>query len=162
MKIKFFLFPLFMFLFTCGEKMWEDEPFSVKVNGKRFIPVGSSDFKAPSAVSVHLIGGKHFWISAKSGQKSLIFGVLDTVNGIKVGDYVLSEKQGNKGEYSSDRFSTTIFSTDINHTGLLSITKIDKVKETVTGKFYYKALNSANGDVVDVTNGRFDSRYAKY
>ncbi len=160
MKTKFTLVPLLLLLFSCGDKMWEDEPFSVKVNGKRWIPTGSNDFKAPPAVSIHFIQGKHFWIRAKSGRKSFIFGVIDTVNGIKVGDYVLSEKQGGKGHYSGD--SNNTFSTDNSHTGLLSITKIDWRKETVTGKFYYKARNPVSGEIVDISKGRFNARYVKY
>jgi hypothetical protein len=51
-----------------------------------------------------------------------------------------------------------VYSTSDSLTGQLTITYIDQLNYIISGTFYFKALN-AQGDAVDVTNGRFDVKY---
>ena len=48
--------------------------------------------------------------------------------------------------------------TNQNQSGQLNITHMDTVKQIISGTFYFNATSSS-GDVVKVTNGRFDMPY---
>ncbi len=50
------------------------------------------------------------------------------------------------------------FYTDSANTGILTITRFDKVNKIVSGTFSFKAVNSA-GEVVNITEGRFDRKF---
>jgi hypothetical protein len=62
-------------------------------------------------------------------------------NGIRVGNYVLNEIIGRRGDY---KFSTTPndrYFTDETRTGLLIINKLDKLNSTIESSFMFKAYN---------------------
>lgn len=40
--------------------------------------------------------------------------------------------------------------------GTITITKLDSTKKIISGLFAFKAVNSSNGEIVNVTDGRFD------
>ena len=159
MKYKLILSLIIFQFFSCSkDNICGNDGFCVEINGKKWFPV-SNDIKS-AALTVHLIDtNNQFWIGAYKGSSSLLVGVIDSVNRIEVGNYVLSG-QKNLGSYqinSNNRFSTN----NIN-TGLLSITNIDRVKKTIVGTFYFKARNTITGEIVDVANGTFNNSYVEY
>ena len=52
------------------------------------------------------------------------------------------------------------YSTSIANTGELVITKLDEVKQIVSGTFWFNVVKK-NGDTVHITQGRFDMKYTK-
>ena len=52
----------------------------------------------------------------------------------------------------------TVYYTNPNNNGTITITKFDKVNNVVSGTFSFKAVNSA-GEVVTITDGRFDRKF---
>ena len=51
--------------------------------------------------------------------------------------------------------------TDINNTGTLTITKFDEENQIISGIFEFEILNPDDGEVYQITEGRFDSFYAQ-
>ena len=71
-----------------------------------------------------------------------------------VGDYPLTEND--QGLYY---YSSKMYSTDHENTGVLSITKFDKAHKIISGTFSFKAKYYYDGDTVTITDGRFDRKY---
>ena len=161
MRTKLSLSLLIFLLFGCSkDKICRDESFCVQVNSKLWWPSSGGDFKA-QPLTIHLIDSNNqFWIGAYSGSSSLLVGVIDKVNGIKVGNYVLGGQACCLGTYAVD--SASEYRTDSTYSGLLSITRIDRINKTIAGTFYFKAHNAVTGEIVDVSNGMFNARYVEY
>lgn len=65
----------------------------------------------------------------------------------------------NGNNYATYRNPSVLYITNSANTGTLTITKFDKVNQVVSGTFSFKAVNSA-GEVVNITEGRFDRKYS--
>jgi hypothetical protein len=52
--------------------------------------------------------------------------------------------------------NTGDFVTDSLHTGVVTITKLDRQRAIISGTFYFDAYNKKTGKVVKITEGRFD------
>ncbi|WP_242929446.1 DUF6252 family protein [Pontibacter vulgaris] len=153
MKNKLCFLASLILLLSCSKDNICNEAFCVKINGKKWWP--SSGFKVNS-LSFNLVdNGNRFWFSAQNGSTSILVSVRDTTRGIQLGDYELAEGY-NAGYYTKD--SNIEFRTNINNTGSLSITAIDKSKRTISGTFYFKARNSTTGEVVEISDGSFNRK----
>jgi hypothetical protein len=51
---------------------------------------------------------------------------------------------------------TAVYITDTEYTGEVNITRADTLNKIVSGTFFFKARRPATGEVVEITNGRFD------
>ncbi len=51
------------------------------------------------------------------------------------------------------------YSTDSDHTGVMTITKLDTSEGIISGTFYFDAIDTVTNEVVHVTDGRFDVKY---
>jgi hypothetical protein len=51
------------------------------------------------------------------------------------------------------------YDTDNTHKGYLIITRLDEQQRIISGLFYFDAIETTTGDVVHVTDGRFDMHY---
>ncbi|WP_161889479.1 DUF6252 family protein [Pontibacter russatus] len=141
------------------DKLCEDEPFCARVNGKLWWPSDNGDFKArPLTISL-LYGDSVLAIRASNGSERIYLSVRDG-KVISAKDYTLTDTLS-RG-YFDKSLSSDEFETDSVNTGLLSITEINCSKKTLTGTFFFKAFNSATGEVVEVSNGRFDAFYTEY
>jgi len=160
MKVKLSVFLLFFFLLGCNkEKLCRNEAFCVEVNGKKWWP-NSSGFKS-NPLTFHLLDDNNqFWIGAYNGSSSVLVGIIDHTRGIEIGDYNLSNQTCCWGSYAID--SNTDFRTDATHTGVLTITALDRAKKTVAGTFYFKGRNPVTGETVEVMKGSFNGRYVEY
>lgn len=153
-------FSLLLGIQACSkDKLCEDEPFCARVNGKLWWPSDNGDFKArPLTVSL-LYGDSVLAVRASNGSERIYLSIRGG-GVISAKDYTLTDTLS-RGYYDNS-ISSDEFATDVAHTGLLSITTIDHSKKTVAGTFYFKALNSVTGEVVDVSHGRFDAMYSEY
>lgn len=89
-----------------------------------------------------------------TGEKILIN--ITSLSDIENGNYMLNDSYQNRGAYSHPAEET--YFTDSSNTGVLTITKFDKVNKIVSGTFSFKAKNS-DGEVVTITDGRFDKQF---
>ncbi|MBX7205917.1 MAG: hypothetical protein K1X81_10885 [Bacteroidia bacterium] len=51
------------------------------------------------------------------------------------------------------------YDTNNTHKGALIITRLDEQQRVISGLFYFDAIDLVTGDVVHVTDGRFDMHY---
>ncbi len=72
------------------------------------------------------------------------------------GTYQLNNNYSNRGMYSVISFST--YYTSASNTGVVNITRFDKINKIVSGTFSFTAVNSA-GQVVTIKEGRFDKKF---
>lgn len=160
MKTTISLFLLLLLLFGCSkDNLCRNENFCTEVNGKKWWPSDNGDFKArPLTVSL-LYGDSVLAIRASNGSERIYLSIRGG-GVISAKDYTLTDTLS-RGYYDNS-ISSDEFETDAAYTGLLTITEIDRVKETVVGTFYFKAQNPITGEVVDVEDGSFNARYTKY
>ncbi|MBX0332592.1 hypothetical protein K3G39_05020 [Pontibacter sp. HSC-14F20] len=170
MKTKLSLFILALLLFACKkDELCTNESYCAEIDGKKWSPVDDGDPQTGGSLIVHLMHGNNLWIRATNQLDSSIvfFGIVDSVNLIREGSYVLNGKGGdlpdglrNGGFYLSA--SGEEFMTDSTYTGLVTVTNIDKVKGRISGNFYFKARNPITGKIADISNGSFNTFYWKY
>ncbi|MGC8751863.1 DUF6252 family protein [Hydrotalea sp.] len=67
---------------------------------------------------------------------------------------------GQVGFYNDSNPNGNIYSTNHFVTGELNIKKLDTVNQIVSGTFWFDAVN-ANGQKVQIREGRFDVRYTQ-
>ena len=61
-------------------------------------------------------------------------------------------------EHSIESGLINYYDTDMDHSGILSITRLDEEQRIISGTFSFTAVND-QGETVEVTDGRFDMRY---
>lgn len=160
MKNKLYFLLLLIGLLACSKDSFCDESFCVRINGKKWWPSSGGDFKS-HPLAFHLIeDNNQFWIGAHNGPSSVMINIIDKVNGIKPGNYILDDRMCCWGSYGID--SKNRFRTDANNTGVLSITSLDKTKKTISGTFHFRARNASTGEVVEVSHGSFNGYYVEY
>lgn len=160
MKTTISLFLLLLLLFGCRkDNLCGNESFCAEVNGKKWWPSDNGDFKARPLTASLLYGDSVLAIRASNGYERIY---LSSRGGgiISAKNYALTDTLS-RG-YFDKSIASDEFATDAAHTGFLTITEIDRVKETVVGSFHFKAKNPISGEVVDVANGSFNVRYNKY
>ncbi len=64
-----------------------------------------------------------------------------------------------KGIYGWSGGNGSIYKTNKTHKGMLIITRLDTQQRIISGLFYFDAIEPTTGDVVHVTDGRFDMHY---
>ena len=133
--------------------------FSCKVNGKIFKPVYVGGlFNDVSVLSVRNTVQDGFSISARN-QKSSEDIAIENPYVKKTGIYKLRADYPNRGIYSYNILvgnDPGMYTTDSINTGELTITRCDVINHIYSGTFYFTAKNPATGNIVSVTNGRFD------
>lgn len=93
-------------------------------------------------------------VNNTSGDQIKIF--ITSNQDITTTSYQLSVSTGNFGIYSNKAYNP--YYTDATNSGILTITKFDKVNQIVSGTFAFKAINS-NGELINITEGRFDKKF---
>ncbi len=146
--------------------------FGCLVDGKAFKPAGSA-LSGPNLACTY----QYIYLGSSSGY---VFGLhADNkkdpcdISGIGLGidsslviegNYIL--KNAKKGQFGADFIVNKcfnpliIYSTSDIVTGLLTIKKMDTINQIVSGTFWFDAVND-NGDIVKVTDGRFDVRFTR-
>ena len=144
---------LFMFATSCKKEHLPEYYFKCKVNGQEYRPNNCANCTQAKILqdTILIIGGNR-------GFETLGIGINDG-RGIKVGNYLLNENLGRKGDY---KFSTTPndrYYTDSLHTGLLSISMLDSQKKIIVGTFLFQAYNPLQDKKVWVSEGKFRLQY---
>lgn len=68
---------------------------------------------------------------------------------------------GSYSFYTSPTMPYLLYQTENSiYSGILNIKNLDTINQTISGTFWFKAINSV-GDTVNVTDGRFDVRYTR-
>ncbi|GAC1311176.1 MAG: hypothetical protein NVSMB24_29990 [Mucilaginibacter sp.] len=144
--------------------------FGCLVNGAAFLPDGSNFSLGPikQCNYIYTGGGYHFTVAASNkNNSSLIKGIImgtDSLaiaegqtltfktfaSGNAVASYTLYTNTANINEYTTNNTVS----------GQLTITKLDSIKDFVSGTFYFTAVND-KGEKVQVTDGRFDMLYTR-
>ena len=147
--------------------------FGCLIDGKPFVPTGTGSFTYPD---YPVIGGyigslpvsygkTNFYISARQPYFSIDLYVR---NVDKTGIYPLKFDTNSypnvsyPKNYGNYTYTTATTSTQecitkaSTYIGQVEITKADTTNGIVSGKFSFKAINTATGKIVDITDGRFD------
>ncbi len=148
--------------------------FGCLIDGVSFVPTGTGSFTYPD---YPVIGGyrgalppvyynrTNVYISARQPYLSIDLYIR---NVDKIGIYQLNFDTNafpnafypqNYGNYTYATATTReqeCITKSSTYTGKVEITRADTVNRIVSGKFSFKAINTATGKIVDITDGRFD------
>jgi len=132
-------------------KIWVSkiEKSSIVVGENNTIYKHTNEYPNPYSLTIHLrninnLTGNNITIRLKSSSDFV------------PGDYELNEIENSTGDY----FTSGIFYfTDADNKGVLTITKFDKVNKIVSGTFSFKCRYYYTGEIVNITDGRFDRVY---
>ncbi|WP_299759765.1 DUF6252 family protein [uncultured Pontibacter sp.] len=160
MKAKLSLLLILLSLFGCNkENLCRNENFCAEVNGKKWFPSQNGDFKASPLTARLLYSDSVLTVRASNGSERIYLSIRDW-QGISIKDYFLTDTLS-RG-YFDNSIGSDEFETDAAHTGMVSITDIDRSRKTVAGRFHFKAFNPVTGKVIDVSNGAFNTTYVEY
>ncbi|MDP9048259.1 MAG: DUF6252 family protein [Bacteroidota bacterium] len=141
--------------------------FGCLVNGQAFLPGGPSSASPLQCNYIYTAGGYYFTIlTTNKDNNGLIKQIqieTDSLTIVEGQTFTLKEVVGGN--------ATAVYALAINNTlntylttstisGQLTITKLDQTHQIVSGTFYFNAVNTV-GDIVKVTDGRFDMRYTR-
>lgn len=141
------------------------------VNGNVFIPKGNNQL-GPTLSSFYQPGqngprfGLHIAAKGKGETRSVSVATnLETLaegSTYELGDIIEGSNgyESHFGEYTiaSSYVPTTFFSTTNLNKGELKITKLDTLKNIISGTFWFDAVNSS-GEKTEVRQGRFDMKF---
>ncbi|MDP9048260.1 MAG: DUF6252 family protein [Bacteroidota bacterium] len=143
--------------------------FGCLVNGQAFLPGGP--FLSSSRLQCNYIftaGGYHFTVAANhKNQDGSITDIVFGTDSLAISEgQTLIFKISGSGNVDALFDLITItgnqnrYITTNTVSGQVTITKFDQTNQIVSGMFYFNAVNNA-GDIVKVTDGRFDMRYTR-
>ncbi len=136
------------------------------VNGKVLLPRGQKPQNGPVLAAFYqfIDGGYHFGL-----------GIEDYTNSktVAIGSHNITLEQGKTYSLAENLnddsavnmyanywdYKTTFYSTSDIVTGEIKITRLDTSKFIISGTFWFDAVN-ANGEKIEVREGRFDLHYA--
>ena len=122
----------------------DGQPFGPKpplgINSRRREPLEASTYRTHLLVSARGDGGVDIALH----------------NALQPGTYPIGEMRTARfGRYA---FGSDEYSTNVVHTGTVTLTRIDTVAKVVAGTFQFTAINHHTGQTVTLTGGRFDVR----
>lgn len=120
------------------------DTFGCLLNGKVWLPKGKFPYSGlTTTIEFNILS-----IGASKSNEAIGLGVRNVLG---VGTYDLSLAE-NEVEYIID---SQIFK---RTEGVLNVTKFDKNKQIISGKFWFTA-KSDMGQIINITDGRFDVKY---
>lgn len=135
------------------------------INGEIFLPHQNNP-TGPSPLTCYyqyVDGGWEFGLSMINDQNN--------VRGIHIATNKMQLQQGSSYVISNELSSSSVFAfytlpnnqygyiTTTNQIGQLTITKLDTINHIISGTFYFDAVKLDNGEIVKITEGRFDVHY---
>ncbi len=155
----------FMFaLYACGEPPPSpNEPFYCKIDGKKFRPDNGGDIFFQALLAQKDKQNNIFDITVYSEGKGWIGIFLKFKNiqtEFKEKTYIMGEEV--KGHYSTPEktingVSSSTTYESYSQSGYIIFSKIDTLKQEVSGTFEFKAKDKISGDIISVTNGQFNN-----
>ncbi len=149
-----------------------ENTFGCLVNGQVFVPKGPSLSPILTCYYPHLntdySKGYFFQVYAKSkGKDCELSSISIDTDSLTIQEeqeiaLKLITKGGAAGRYTyyPDCSLFINYTTDSLNTGKLLIKKFDSVNQIVSGTFWFNAINE-NGDILKITDGRFDMEYTR-
>lgn len=143
--------------------------FGCLVDGKVFRPKGSA-FAGPiwKAFNQYVDGRYIFGISARrsEGEVSQLVSIGGDSITLSKKTYELGSREIKGvlyGQYNYSEIGTlrTRSFTNSIHKGQLTVKHFDSVAQIVSGTFWFDAIDSATGRVVQIRDGRFDLTYVR-
>lgn len=134
--------------------------FGCLVNGEPYFAFGGVN------AQYQLIDGEYFFVVGSNRESGTLRSIIleSTKMSISESDFILGDFGENKIysfiRLSENNLSTTLYTSD-NNVGSLSITKLDQTNQIVSGTFEFEILNPDDGQIYQITEGRFDSFYAR-
>jgi len=143
--------------------------FGCLIDGKVFRPKGDPFAGPVIKAQYQFVNGRQgFGISARrsESEKSQVVGIGGDSVHIAVGIFDL-------GSVGPERLTAGYTYRDLNslsgidygttemHSGQLTITKFDTINQIVSGTFWFDAIDSATGKIVQIREGRFDLFYVR-
>lgn len=155
--MKTYLFLIIATIFIAASCNKEHKPIGdfawCKVDGQRYEPDGW-----PNKNVCRIIRDTIFTFGISRGWESIGIALHDS-NGISVKTYKLSNALSGNASYDNSVAVDDIFRTDPNHTGILTITYLDRVSKRIEGTFSFKAFNPVQNKMVIVSDGEFRLPY---
>lgn len=144
--------------------------FGALVNGEAFIPSGSA-LAGPylQCNYIYMNGGYYFLLMGSTNDSNhnvQRISLFTNSLAVKEGQILKLNSSTEIGKAGGERLLITgygnenSYKTNANVTGELHITKLDEIKQIVSGTFFFDAIN-ASGDKAHVTDGRFDMQYTQ-
>jgi hypothetical protein len=146
------------------------QTFGCRVNGKAFVPDGGTGWNATKPIVLYnsdrraddgsIVRILYIEATSRTGESIVVVITEPYETGIRLINKTFtplswSPIPGNQALYSGAGGS---FVTGPNHPGLITLTRADTVARILSGTFEFKAMNPKTGEVVEVTDGRFDVR----
>jgi hypothetical protein len=147
---------------SCGEPPPKpNEPFYCKIDGKRFRPDNGGDAFFEALLAQRDEKYKLFYITAYA-QGGETVGIATKFNDLKdfqVKTYSMNEEF--KGNYTSksENINGIGIQTDyetFSKSGFVTFTKIDTLKQIVSGVFEFKAKDKKSEKIISITKGQFN------
>jgi hypothetical protein len=147
------------------------QTFGCRVNGKPFVPDGGTGWNAAKPIVVYNDSRK-----GPNGEALLFYGI-DAVSRDGQRMYIVVSDPFRPGprildkEYIPTTWPNVLndaaayqgpagaFFTGPPHIGTLVLTRADTAAQIMSGTFAFKAKNPKTGEVVEITDGRFDVRW---
>jgi hypothetical protein len=146
------------------------QTFGCRLNGKPFVPDGGTGWNATKPIVVYKLSRK-----GPNGKALLFYGIEATSRDGQGMYIIISEPTSPGIRLLNKEFiplswgvplhdaavyfsSSGSFMTGPPHTGTVKLTRADTTAHILSGIFEFKAQNPKTGEVVEVTDGRFDVR----
>ena len=138
------------------------QTFGCLINGEAFIPpkIGRN---SPRSFYQFVRGAYTFNFSGSTGGGSemltIIIGGID-ISGLSEGEFILTEEESGNfyGEYLLGGGLELSSATSTNNPGKLIITNFDAENFIISGLFSF-TVDDNNGNIIEITEGRFDLNY---
>jgi hypothetical protein len=144
------------------------QTFGCRVNGKPFVPDGGTGWNATKPIVLY-----SSWRKGEDGSVYKYY-IIHAISRDGRGMFIIISDAYKTGHRSLDKEYIPItwsdlpndaavysegkdhFFTSPRHTGSVFISKTDSIRGIISGTFTFIAANPATGEVVEVTDGRFD------
>jgi len=143
--------------------------FGCLVNGQAFVPKNRNILEGPDLQCnyIYTAGGYHLTVAGgnKNGDGTLT-GVIVATDSLAIAPgQTLTFKTFAPGNADASYTLYSItgenqYTTNNTISGQLIITKLDSIRQIVSGTFYFNAVNST-GKIVKISDGRFDMLYTR-
>lgn len=146
--------------------------FGCLVNGQVFKPGGAQLSGGSLSCNYQYLGtgidgGYYLRLSGVKGNGSHQTAVSFFTDSLQLNETqktIFTNKAKGKayGQYlgTGSNIADWLYETSVNYTGELYVKKLDTVNQIVSGTFWFDAV-SANGQKVEIREGRFDMRYTR-
>jgi hypothetical protein len=146
------------------------QTFGCRVNGKPFVPDGGTGWNATKPIVVYNDSRKGpngeallFYgieVTSRDGQGMYIIVSEPTRAGIRLLNKEFIPLSWGIPLHDAAIYSSTSgsFITGPTHSGTVVLTRADTTARILSGTFEFRAVNPRTGEVVEVTDGRFDVR----